>query len=254
MAARLRHRADPTGGPGSLSRRTIWLGVVAVGAYLGLALVSMRATGGAVRPLYDGLAPPVPYRWINAPKEFSAGNRPPESGTAEVPLDPDGSNPGQARTGDGQAQLVLPAGVFPTSEGQTGVRIVITPLDPETVAKPPNGEAFQGNAYRFGASYVPSRTPAAPVREANILLRYPATATRLLRFTGSAWQEVPAQNITASLQLLANSRDLGTFVAVAPSLHSRTRGFLLIAVTGGAAIAALALGLYLRSRAARRRR
>jgi len=227
--------------------------VVAVALYLALAALTLRATGGATRPLYDGLAPPVPYRWVNPPKEFAAGNQKPESGSAEIPLGADGSEPGQAQTGEGQARLVLPAGVFPTSPGQTAVRIDITPLDPATVAPPPGGLAFQGNAYRFAAAYRPSGAAAAPVREANVLIRYPAAATALVRFAGSTWKEVPANDIPAGLQLLANSRELGIFVAVGPSLHGQFRTLLLVALSGGAAILALALGLYLRSRAARQR-
>jgi hypothetical protein len=254
MAARLRHRADRADPAGPLTPRQLAIGLVSVAVYLTLALVSMGAFGWAVRPLFDGFTTSQPYNWVRPPAEFAARNKPPEPGSLDVILDKSGSLPAQATTGDAQARLVMPAGVFAPREGDVLVRVEVTPLDAATVAPPPPGRAFQGNAYRFEATFQPSGMPAVPVKEANLLLRYPASATGLGRFMGARWVVIPAQDIAASLQLLANTKELGVFVAVGPTLHRQGRSFLLIVLSGGAAILALALGLYLRSRAARRKR
>jgi hypothetical protein len=227
-------------------------GLAAALVYLGLAAVAFGPGELPVRPLFDGLAPPQPYRWVDPPEALAAQNQPPLAGTGEVPLGPDGSDPGQALTGDGQARLVLPEGVFPPRDGASAVSITITPLAPDTAAPPPEGLAFQGNAYRFEAEYVPAGGSAEPVRTANVLLHYPSRATVLLRLDGSAWRRLPSQDVPSNLLIFANSDRLGTFVAAGPPADGGGGSLLVVLASGGAALLALVLGLYLRLRAGRK--
>lgn len=230
--------------------RALAWGLAAAAAYAVLALIAFGPGGLPVRPLYDGLAPPQVYRWVTPPEELAHQNVPPEPGAGEVALEADGSVPGQLSTDDGQARLVLPQGVFPSEEGATAVSLRLTPLDPATLAPPPEGVEFAGNAYRADATYVPSGAPAVPQRNANIVLRYPTVASSLLRFTGSGWTEVPdPRDVPAGLQLFANIQEMGVYVAAGKPAQE-DRSTLVFILSAAAGVLALGLGLWVRRRSA----
>ena len=60
-------------------RRIAITGASVALAYLAVVLATSLFTNRTVRPLFDGGAPPPPYRWINPPPDFAPGNLGPKS-------------------------------------------------------------------------------------------------------------------------------------------------------------------------------
>jgi hypothetical protein len=165
--------------------------------------------------LYEGEAPPLPYRWVHPPANLPEPNQPPTPGSGTIALTPAGSQSASVLTDDGQAALILRFGAIAPHAGASSVTVRITPLDPATVSAPPSGLRFDGNAYRMEATYntgdpIALRAPVTPV------LRYPKHATMLLRFSGARWTSLETHVVGGSLQLFGPSDRLGVFVAAAP--------------------------------------
>ena len=251
MASVPGHGAHPGGPP--VSRR--WApGAAAAAAYLAASAV-LGASGLRVIPLFDGQAPPAPYRWVSPPDEFEDTNQAPAAGRSEYPLESDTPVLLNAFTDDGQAVLTGPEGVFAPAEGQGSVEITLTPVDPEDLGPPPGGLSFDGNAYRIEASYRPSGEPAAPAAPATLVLRYPVHATQLLRWDGAAWARVPEPTpLPAALQIFGEITELGTFVAAGPGQAGKGIGRWLAYGAAALAIAAVALYPVFRKRWSARRR
>lgn len=191
-----------------------WLvvGVAAVACYLGIVLLAWPFP---TRLLYDGLVPLPPYRWVHPPAWRVRDNQPALPGSGTVALGPP-SRASEISTDDDQALVTLPQGVLASQAGESTVKVKITPLDPATVAPPPNARRFDGNAYRVEASYAASGAPAVLTAPATIVLRYPVHAPQLLRLGEPAWVPLTAQVFTGSQQVLANTDRLGVFIAAAP--------------------------------------
>ncbi len=191
-----------------------WLviGVAAVACYLGTVFLAWPFP---TRLLYDGLVPLPPYRWVHPPAWRVRDNQPASSGSGTVTLGPP-SRASEISTDDDQALVTLPQGVLASQAGESTVKVKITPLDPATVAPPPNARRFDGNAYRVEASYAASGAPAVLTAPATVVLRYPVHALQLLRQGEPAWVPLTAQVFTGSQQVLANTDRLGVFVAAAP--------------------------------------
>jgi hypothetical protein len=218
-------------------------------------VVSVRLWGLPPRPIFDGLAPPPPYRWVNPPPELAAGNEQPLRGTGRIPLGPEGGAVTVA-TEDGQALVSVPRGGFgpPPGDGETVVRLTITPVDPAVLGPPPQDLRFDGNAYRVDAAYPGSNDTATPMGPPTVFLRYPLHADRLLRWSGTGWDALVSNRILPSLQVYAEAPELGTFVAATRDLgdpaptpsgpHWKTLG-VLAAV---AALIAAAAGFLARRR------
>jgi hypothetical protein len=189
-----------------------FLGWVAVAAlYVGTV---MLASPFPVRVLYDGLVPLPPYRWVHPPPG-SRDNRAALSGSGTIALGPP-SRASEVSTQDDQALVTLSQGIIAPQSGESTAKVTIVPLDPATVAPPPNGRRFDGNAYRIEASYAGSGSPAVLTASPTIVLRYPVHATQMLRVGESGWIPLPGQVFTGSQQVLANTDRLGVFIAAAP--------------------------------------
>lgn len=237
-----------------MKRREAAVGLAAAAAYLAAA-AALTGTGRLpVLPLYDGLAPPEPYRWVKPPPELAQGNQRPLAGSRSLAVTPSGSETGSVSTGDGQAAIVVPAGAFPPGPGETLVRVSITPVDPAALGPPPDGMRFDGNAYRVEAFSGFGPDPAMLVQTATIVLRYPVGATAILRRSGSGWTELPSTGAHASFQIFGDTAELGTFVAAAPGEPPDGPPWLLLWISMGAAGLGLAAGLAARRRGTRRRR
>ncbi len=195
-----------------------WLvvGVAAVACYLGTVLLMWPFP---VRLLYDGLVPLPPYRWVHPPAWRVRDNQPALSGSGTVALGPP-SRASEISTDDDQALVTLPQGILASQAGESTVKVKIIPLDPATVAPPPTGRRFDGNAYRIEASYAASGAPAVLTAPTTVVLRYPVHAPLFLRLGDPAWVPLTAQVFTGSQQVLANTDRLGVFVAAA-SAYSR---------------------------------
>ena len=163
-----------------------------------------------VRLLYDGYAPPAPYRWVHPPPARVKDNEPALPGAGTVPLGPLGSLPRVIGTDDAQAAVTVPEGAVVPRPGQTVARVTIVPLVPSGL--PPAGYNFDGNAYRIEAYYVPSAKNIALSQHVTVVLSYPVHATAMLRSTGDGWTVLPTIRYAASLQILANSDRFGVFV------------------------------------------
>jgi hypothetical protein len=184
-------------------------GVLAVLLYIGVVVLAPVP----IRLVYDGLAPLPPYRWVHPPGGRAGDNQPPLPGAGMITLDPSGSRAAEVDTGDDQALATFPKGVISPRAGETAVKVAITPLDPATVASPPGGARFDGNAYRIEAIYATSAAPAALAGPVTVVLRYPVHATLILRFVDPEWKALPTTRFDGTQQVLANSDGLGIFVA-----------------------------------------
>lgn len=215
---------EPLGSPPRRTRAGgIGVSTVAVGLALGLlyvttAAVTYQRVRMPARPLYDGLAPPIPYYWVQDPRvddnpQFLVGAAP---GRAVVALSRRGSEPASAATDDGQAALALPQGAVPPRESEVALDVLITPLDAGVLPPPPRGTRFNGNAYRIEIRYARSKTPAVLRRSITVILRYPTFATQILRLTDAGWVPLATNSSPASLQVYAETTALSTFIATAP--------------------------------------
>ncbi|HYM69303.1 MAG TPA: hypothetical protein VEZ44_06890, partial [bacterium] len=162
-------------------------------------------------------APLPPYRWVSPPQDAAAGNQRPAPGTGAVTLGVLESLPGDASTEDEQAVISFAEGTFAERSHESAVRVRLTPVDPRTVAPPPNGLRFDGNAYRIVASYAASGSPAGLTTHAIVVLRYPVHATVLLRSSREGWTSLPTTRFGESQQVAANTDQLGVFAAAAPA-------------------------------------
>jgi hypothetical protein len=236
-------------------RRVTW-GLLAAGLYLGGAAVSLGPGGLPGRPLYDGLTPPAPYRWVSPPPELAGQNQEPGLGTGRITFLRGASVPQSVFTPDIQAQITFPGEMFPPRGGQRAVRVSMTPLDPATLGPPPAGQTFDGNAYRVEATYSPSGDEASIEEPVSVTLRYARHGRTMLRWDGASWEPLDTDQIRANSALLAESDQLGTFVPAGPPPPPADGEGIRWTVIGAlsAAAGALAVGLGIRARRRRTRR
>lgn len=186
-------------------------------------------------PLFDGLAPPPLYRWVNPPAPLRSENKAPNSQTELVPLMAAGSQSEAVGTEDGQVLVQLPLGAFPAAAGQTSVRIAITPVDPAAAPALPAGETVQGNVYRIDAAYEPSGETATALSPFSVTLAYPVDATKVVYNPGTGWQVLTTQPLSASLELFGEgATGPGLYAAVltgvAPVKPARVPSWVFAAV------------------------
>jgi len=238
------------------SRVALLAGVGIAVLYLAGAALSGRASLLARRPLLDGLAPPVPYRWVKPPPDLAASNKPPASLRFSVKLSATGSQLGAFSTSDGQLNLVLSEGAVPASQGQTSVAVSIDPVDPATLGPAPPGLLLAGNAYRIQASYRPSggKVDALGGRS-SVGLVYPLLATAvaspsghlvLVSADGRSWQRLRSTDTPGIHQVSAGLGTTGYVVAAVPPAGTGGgsggdgRGRVLLLATAAAALLVVA--------------
>src|SRR3989442_3814408 len=118
MPPRTEYRLTPLG-------RLAW-GVGAAILYIATALWTAHGLF-PLRVLYDGFAPPPPYRWVHPPARLAAENRPPEAGAGPIALSAAGSEYASVATGDGQAIVIFPPGAISPSNRESVAKITLTP-------------------------------------------------------------------------------------------------------------------------------
>ena len=234
--------------------RRAMIGAALLATYVAVALLM---PGGPARPVFDSIGTPQPYKWVNPPPEFAQGNQKPAGTVHDLVLGASGSAAASIATPDGQAAAVFKEGTFAAKKGETAIAVRIDPLDAATIGPPPSGMRFDGNAYRFIAAYKKSGEEATLTQKATVVLQFPLVSTTLLRRDGNAWTDLKANPVSVSLQIFANSDQLGTFVAAGPPLPDQTpkKAFptaLVISVAAGAA--AVIAGLFTRMRTNKRKR
>jgi hypothetical protein len=228
--------------------RVLSWGVVAAGFYI-LSAVLVASIGQPVLPLFDGLGPPQPYRWVAPPPQAAATNEPATPGTGEVSL----KGPAQnffVTTEDGQAAIAGLSTVWARQPRQPrqSVTVNLTPLDPQDVGPPPRGLIFDGNAYQVEAVYTRSGDPAVLEDKVQVILRYPRRASVVLEATDSGWRRLESFVIRPSLQVYSEVQELGTFVAAGPPPRVHRRSLLPWIASGaaGVVVAAAGVAFYLR--------
>lgn len=205
-------------------------------------------SGVPVRILYDGVAPPLPYRWVRPPANLASGNQAPEPGTGTISFTLEGSASASVLTDDAQAGLIFSRGGVAPRAGVTFAKARIVPLDPNSIAPPPPGLRFDGNAYRMEATYSTGESVAL-LKPVTPVLRYPVHATVLLRSAGHGWTRLDSRRVTESLQTFAQSDQLGVFVAAA-ALGATSNLWAAYAAAAAGVIAAVAAFLLARRRRA----
>jgi hypothetical protein len=208
------------------SRTALLAGIGVVVVYLAGAALSGHASLLARRPLLDGLAPPVPYRWVKPPPDLAASNKPPASLRFEVELDASGSRLGAFSTSDGQVNLVLAEDAVPPRPGQTSVAFAIEPVDPATPGPVPSELVVAGNAYHIQASYRPSGEKVGALRgRSSVGLVYPLLGVPvadpagheiLLSADGRTWEALPSTDTPGVHQVSAPLHRTGHVVATVP--------------------------------------
>ena len=232
-----------------------------IGAALAAAYIvaGITAPFGPSRPLLDAIGPAQPYMWVNPPPLYRDGNVAPHSVTRKVQLTAAGSQAQSLATPDGQAGLVFPDGAFSARAGEKTISVKIDPLDPATIGPPLRGTRFDGNAYRFTATYDSSRAKAVPAKPVTLVLRFAILATKILRRDGNAWTELDATPLGASLQIYGDTPRIGTFVAASPPLDTATKTkknfptALVVSIAAAVVAAAAGVAARLRTRSRRAR-
>jgi len=197
------------------TRALVW-GLAAALLYVAAVAGSHRAGLVPVRPLFDGMMPPPPYRYVNPPIEFIRENQPALAGTGMLRLTDTGSEPGSAATNDGQAVVTFASNTVAPQAGEDAVLVTLTPLDPARVAPAHLHERADGNAYRIEIVYAGSRAPATLQRAFTVVMRYPVHATEIYQAGNPNWEVLPTTYFPTSFVVYAESRRVGTFVATAP--------------------------------------
>lgn len=217
------------------------LGLVFVAVYAVVAVTSLGG-GHRGRPLFDGFAPPPPYRWVNPPKAFASGNEAPKPSTIEVPLGPTGSAVASGSSSDGQVILTFPAGAFAAHPPDNKVIVTVTPLDPGTLGPPPTGVNADGNAYRLEFAYdVTKQAPPMLAKAADSFLVVPQPAQTLL-FSSDAktWDALPFRPVADPTQIGGAFLLPGYFLPVAPPVAAASAGSPASGGSVGGTLAAMA--------------
>ena len=224
-------------------RRVAW-GLAAAAVYLIVAPATWR--GVPARLLYEGEAPPAPYRWVHPPPELARDNQQPSGGAGQIGLNPEGSGSASILTDDAQAGMIFPHDAVAPKPRATAAVVRITPVDPAAVGPPPPGTVFDGNGYRVEATYQ-NDGPIALLRPLTPVLRYPRHATVLLRWTDGRWTALDTKRVQAALQIFAPSDRLGVFVAARPA-GGGTASWLPYGGGAAALVIAAAIAILIRRR------
>lgn len=238
-------------------RRTIGSGLVLGLLYLATASLTFKAGVLPVRPFFDGNHG-APYGWVDAPRGV------PDPPVAQpvskvVPLERRGVVNDSVQTGE--AVLYIPENTVLPSEGETGVRFSIQPLDPNEVGEPPEGRTYNGNAFRVEIKYEPSGEQAKFLAKdecadltvddiqtcIQLGLRYPFTmpGIEMYKRSGPDWTPVVGDDQVVTTEYYADLPDpTGVYVITGvgplPGLpDSRTSDYIAI----GLGVLAVALGV-----------
>ena len=178
-------------------RRQAWAAIGVSAAALALLWRFLPSS----QPLYDGLCPAGSYRQLggdppptSASQSYSGSQFP----TAEVLTD----------EAPPQAQILMMAGTF---SAPSSVTVSITPVSPP--ARPPNGKAQDGNAYKITAAAGGRDLQPNSGDPATIVLRGSGDTGSLVMYvdTGNGWQPLKTFNLGCGFTFEAVSPTLGYF-------------------------------------------
>jgi len=173
-------------------RRPLAVGLGLAGMYLVAAVATLVMSDRPFRPLFDGLAPPLPYRWVNPPKEMARDNVAPVGAGREVPLGPDGSPFVNVTPDDGQLILLLEEKAVAPLSPYTAIAVAVTPVDVFTLGPLPPAMTPQSNAYQVQVTYQPSGPPVIDYQggtSAIALVAAGASDALLFSQDGQSWDQ-----------------------------------------------------------------
>jgi hypothetical protein len=195
-------------------------GLAAVALYLGGAAISGHVRSPLrSRVLFDGFAPPPPYRWVSPPPALAGSNQSPAGAAATIPLSAAGSDGASVLTPDSQASLFLVKGAIPPSPGRRSVHVEIQPSPPPRNARTPDGFEFDGNVYVFTARYEPSGDPITELSvRSTIVLVFPMQPPSgafdhvlMASRDGRFWRQLTTSVASLQHQAAADVRELGFY-------------------------------------------
>lgn len=185
---------------------------------LGLAAAAVLHGRLAAPPVYDGIVvPPEPYRWESPPPNLRAGNKPPLSGDATLPVLNGQVAGGGVQTGDTQVVIYFGPGTFKGPAGTQTVKCTIAP-DPNPPSPPP-GVEIRGNVYRIGCVAQPGGMPVTLASNYHLTMRFPPGAFKEIQYNdGNGWH--PLTTLTApggDPYASINAPGFGEYAATAPT-------------------------------------
>lgn len=194
-------------------------GVAVAAIYAVSAAWSGHLSPLARRPILDGVAPSVPYRWAEPPPELASTNLAPAPGAFRVELGNRGSVTKVFTTDDAQVTVILSARTFAPSADQRAIEVAIEPLGGSEVTPPEPPLQILGNVYRIEATYVPSGDDARLRSDARIVLVYPFSTTLhrhevVVSPDGEAWTAVDTNDLP-SIQQADGVTSTMDYVAIA---------------------------------------
>jgi hypothetical protein len=172
-------------------------GLLLVGLYAAVVIVTGITSGHPVRPLLDGAGGQAPYRWVKPPWYATATNIKPKASSTEITFENGVSPLIGVNSDDAQIILNLPQGALPAHDSDTAVRASFTPLDPKKLGKPPDPTRPNGNAYKVEMTYQPSGAPVPQTTTSgNVIMVVPDEAeTMLFSLDGKSWDELPSHRL-----------------------------------------------------------
>jgi hypothetical protein len=228
-------------------RRVVAVSALAVvGVYLLSAVLSGHQSVHARRPIFDGVTPAVPYKWVDPPRALGGTNEDPTSGTFQVELAGNGSKTAVLTTDDAQVTLILAKGAFAPAKDETYVQVSITPLAADAVTAPPSPLKLLGNVIRIEATYEPSGTPADLVEgTTRVVLVYPLVVgahghTIAASSDGRSWT-TPETNDLPSIQQADALIDALGYAAVASTPNGASATSSGGPASGGSSAATIAI-------------
>ena len=194
--------------------------------YVLVALATNHLSSRPVLPLFDGFAPPTPYRWVNPPPERAGDNIVPQPVEREFPLTANGADASNAASEDAQIIVGLTEGSVPPSPPDTAVVVRMVPTDAATLGPLPPGLRAVSNAYKVELRYVPSQTPLTRMAAKGTLAMTAAdTGDRLLYSgDGQTWEEMPFRPYGTDHGLFTELEAVGGWFVVASSVRPAAAG------------------------------
>ncbi|GAC1360289.1 MAG: hypothetical protein NVSMB4_18780 [Acidimicrobiales bacterium] len=167
------------------------VGAALVVTYLTVCIATIGLSHRQVRPLFEGIGPAPPYRWVKPPAVFAAGNVAPAPSRFDVLvalLD----NPNQAQSDDGQISINLPAHPVRLESSDRLIRASFTPRDPLTLGHFPAGSRPVGNAYLVRLTAEPGGRDLGPLAApGNVTLTVPEPNSEVyFSPDGQSWRSV----------------------------------------------------------------
>ncbi len=220
-----------------MSRRAA---VLTLAAGLGVIAAAQVASPLGSPPLYDGVVPQEPYRYLVPGPNQTAS---PTSYHGSMPLAGTTSPAFVAATNESppQAQLIAGFGAFVLPAGVTSLTVSIEPVAPGT--NPPGGAAT-GNVYHVS---VTDQSGAAlsidPATMPTISLRAPdgVSSASISQSIGGTWHDLPTGQGGQPGIFLASAGTLGDFTLIAQEQGALGLDSTILLLGGAATVLSAAL-------------